>query len=92
MVAEEMEEFALAYEEAAYEDPGEYMPMGFMATGRGFHDGNVSHWWYHKQPSFLNQTCPDNTNWETAAMHMSVAEDSIINATDRSNAPLECWE
>ena len=45
MVAEAMEEYALAYEEEAYEDhPEEQEPMGFMATGGGFNDGNYSHW------------------------------------------------
>ena len=45
MVAEAMEEYALAYEEEAYEDhPEEQEPMGFMATGGGFNDGNYYHW------------------------------------------------
>ena len=48
MVAEAMEEYALASAEAAYEDTMEQAPMGFMATGGGFHDGNVSHWWDQK--------------------------------------------
>ena len=50
MVAEEMEEYVLAYAEAAYEDPGEQTPMGFMESGGGFHDGNDSYWWDHKHP------------------------------------------
>ena len=45
-----MEEYALASAEAAYEDPGEQAPMGFMATGVVFHDGNASHWWELKHP------------------------------------------
>ena len=45
-----MEEYALAFAEADYEDPGEHSPMGFMATGGGFHDRNTSHWWDHPPP------------------------------------------
>ena len=33
MVAEEMEEFALAFEESAYEDPEEQGLVGFMTLG-----------------------------------------------------------
>ena len=65
--------------------------MGFMASGGGFQDGNASHWWNQKHPSFPNQTCSENTNWETAAVHMSVAEEAIRKSTNRGNAPLECW-
>ena len=36
MVAEAMEEYFLAFVEAAYEDPGEQASMGFMATGEDF--------------------------------------------------------
>ena len=45
MVAEVMEEYALASSEDAYEDLGEQAQMRFMAEGGGFHDGNVSHYW-----------------------------------------------
>ena len=34
MVTETMEEYALDSAEAAYENPGEQTPMGFMASGR----------------------------------------------------------
>ena len=30
-------------------------------------------------------------NWETAAVHTSVTEESIRKETGRVNAPLECW-
>ena len=50
MVAEVMEEYALDYSEAAYEDPWEQAPMGFMAAGGGFHDGNDYHLWDKKIP------------------------------------------
>ena len=33
MVAETMEEYLLASVEAAYKNPGEQAPMGFMASG-----------------------------------------------------------
>ena len=48
MIAEAMEEYSLASTEASYEDPMEQAPMIFMAERRGFHDGNVSHWWDQK--------------------------------------------
>ena len=50
MLAEAMEDYALASKDAAYEDQGEQAQMGFMATGGGFHHGNVSHWWDRKHP------------------------------------------
>ena len=31
LAAEALEDYVLAYEEAAYEDPGQQAPMGFMA-------------------------------------------------------------
>ena len=65
--------------------------MVFMDTGGGFHDGNVSHWWDQKQPSFTSQTCSENINWETAAVHMSVAGEATIKANDRFNAPMEFY-
>ena len=52
----------LASVEAAYEYMREHAPMIIMASGGGFHDGNVSHWWDQKHPSFTNQTCSENTN------------------------------
>ena len=50
MVAEEMEEYELDSEEAAYEDPGEQVPMVLMESRGGFNDGNDSHWWNKKHP------------------------------------------
>ena len=44
MVAEAMEEYALASAEAAYENPGKQAPMVFMEAGGRFHDGNAYHW------------------------------------------------
>ena len=64
--------------------------MVFMVEG-GFHDGNSSHWWYQKHPSFTIQTFSYNINWGTAAVHMSVAKNSIRKAIVKVNAPLECW-
>ena len=89
MVAEEMEEYALASAEAAYEDPGEQTPLEFMASGEVFHDGNVSHWLDQKHPSFPSQAFLENTNCETSAIHMSVEEFLLIKATGRVNASLE---
>ena len=50
MVAESMEEYALASAKGAYEYPGEQAPMGLIASGGGIHDGNDSHWWNQKDP------------------------------------------
>ena len=69
-----MEEYALASEKVPYEDQGEQMPLGFMASGEVFNDGNVSHWWYQKQPSFNSQDFSEDTNWETTAIQTSVEE------------------
>ena len=62
--------------------------MGFMAEGGEFHDGNVYHCWEKKHPSFPSYTFSEGTNWETAAVNMSVAEDAIRKSTVRVNAPL----
>ena len=68
-----MEEYASASAEAAYEDLGEHAPMEYMVSGEGFHDGNDSHWWNQKHPSFPIQTFSENKKWDTAAVHISVA-------------------
>ena len=91
MTLEAMEEYALASAEVAYEEPGEQEPMIFMAAGGLFNDGNASHWRDHKHPSFISQTCSENTNWENADIHMSVAEEAIRKEIGRVNAPLEFW-
>ena len=44
MIAEAMEEYALASIEEAYGYPREHASMVFMTSGGGFNDGNVSHW------------------------------------------------
>ena len=44
MVAEALEEYTLAYAEVVDEVPGKHAPIGFMASGGVFNDGNVSHW------------------------------------------------
>ena len=62
--------------------------MGFMAAGGRFQDGKFSHFWDQKHSSFLSQNFSDNTNWETAAVHMNVVEGDIRKATGMVNAPL----
>ena len=88
MVAEAMEEYVLASAETAYEDPGKQVPMGLMVSGGGFYNGNASHWWDWKNPSFPNQTCSENTNWDTAAVCMSVAKEAIRKSTGGVNTSL----
>ena len=64
----------LPYSQAAYYDPGQQGPTGFMASGGEFHkSGNASHWADQKQPSFPSPTLSDNAKWETVAICMSVA-------------------
>ena len=41
--------------------------------------------------SFPSLTGNDNTNWETATAHMSVAEEATRNSICRFNNPVECW-
>ena len=65
--------------------------MEFMELGGEFHDRNASQWADQKNPSFTGSIYSDNTNWETAAVWMSVSEEAISKATGRDNAPLECW-
>ena len=60
--------------------------MEFMDSGGEFNDENASHWATQKYPSFPRSTYSDNTNWETADVYMSVAEESIIKATCRFSA------
>ena len=73
-----MEDNALVSIEAAYEDPGKQVPMGFMAAGGAFYYENASHWWDQPPPpSFTSQTCIDNTNQETSDVNMSVSEEAI---------------
>ena len=80
MVAETMEEYSLAFEEAAYENSVEQAPMWFMASGREIQGSeNISPFMDQKCSSSPSLTDTDNTNWETAAVHMSVAEEAIIN-------------
>ena len=69
----------------------EQVPMGFMASGGRFNDGNTSNWLYQKRPSFPNQTFSENTNWDTASVCISVAKEATRKATGRVNAPLEFW-
>ena len=87
-----MEEYALASAEAAYENPGEQAPMGFMAPGGEIQGSeNTPPWMNRKRSSFPSLPGNDNTNWETAAVNMSVDEGAIIKATDKFNNPVECW-
>ena len=48
-----------------------------MAPGGYFFDGNAAHWADQKQTSFTRSTYSDNTNWETAAVCISVVDEAI---------------
>ena len=91
MISDALEEYAKASAEAAYEDPGNNVIMGFMTPGGYFNDRHTSHWADQKQPSFTSSIYSDNTNWETAYMCMSLVKEAIRKATGRFNAPLVCW-
>ena len=77
--------------EVSYEDSGQHASLVLMSSGGEFHDGNYSHWADQKNPSFTRSTYSYNTNWETAAMYISVAEEATRKETGRVNYPLECW-
>ena len=62
MMLESLVEYMLASAEAAYEDPGQQMPMGFMASGGQFYGVNASNWVDQKQPSFTSSTYSYTTN------------------------------
>ena len=92
MVAERMEEYALASSEEAYESTGEQELIGFMELGREIQGSeNTPPWMDRKRSSLPSLTGTNNTNWETAAVHLSVAENAIRRETGRFNAPLEFW-
>ena len=84
MVSKTIQEYALASVEASYEEPRKKAPMGFMATG-----GNDSHWEYQKHTSSSKSSYSDNTNWDTAAVCMSVDKEAKRKAKGRVNDPLE---
>ena len=55
--------------------------MIFMASGGEIQESeNVSPWMDQKRSSFPSLTGIENTDWETAAVHMSVAEEAIRKA------------
>ena len=92
MVAGEIEYYALAFSEAAYENPGEQAPMGFMSSGGEIQGSeNTSPWMDQKKSSFPYLTGTNDTNWETADVHTSVVEEAIIKASGRLKIPVECW-
>ena len=73
-----------------YKDPGEQAPMVLMDSQGEFHEArNVSHWLYQKHHLFPSPTFSENTNWETAAVHLRVAKKFIRKARDRFNYLLE---
>ena len=78
----------LSSDKEVHEDPGQQEPMGFMASEGEFHDGNDAHWADQKQTSFTSPTNSENTNWETAEVCMSVAQEATRKATCRINYPL----
>ena len=74
MVAETMDEYALASAEATYENPGEQAPMGFVESGGKIQGSENTYLWMdQKRSSFLSLTGTNNTNWETSSVHISVA-------------------
>ena len=73
--AETLEEYALASTEAAYVNTGEQALIGLMGLGGEIQvSENISPWIDREHSSFPYMTGTNNANWETADMHMSVAE------------------
>ena len=63
--------------------------MGFMASGREIQGSENTPPWMDLKCSYLpSLTVTKNTNWETAAMYMSVYEEAIRKATGRFNNPV----
>ena len=92
MVVETMEEYVLASVEEAYENPGEQAPMGFMASGGEIQVSKNTTPWMDRKRSYLpSLTDINNTNWETASMYTSVAEEATRKAKSRFKNPVECW-
>ena len=78
MAAGRMEEYALASVEAAHENPKEQAPMGFMASGEKIQGSkNTSPWMDSRHSSFPSLTDTNHNNWDTATVHMSVAEEAV---------------
>ena len=44
-----------------------------------------------KKHRFTIHNFSENTNWETVAMHMSVAKETMRKETGRVNTPMERW-
>ena len=69
MLAETMLEYALYSAEAAYENPGEHAPMGFMALGGEIQGSeNISPRMDRKMSPLLSPTGTNNTRRDTAAI------------------------
>ena len=67
--------------------------MGLMTSEGEYHEArNDSHWLDQKNPSFTRLDWLENTNWDTLAVCISVAEEAIRKSTGRVNAPIECWD
>ena len=63
--------------------------MVFMASGEEYHEAkNSSQWLDQKRSLFTSQNFSENTNWETAAIHMSVNEEATRKETGQVNTPL----
>ena len=89
MVAETMGDCTLASAEAAYENPWEQAPMGFMESSVEIQGSeNTPPWMDRKRSYFTSLNGTENTNWKTAAVCMSMAEEAIIKATSRFNTPV----
>ena len=52
---------------------------------------NTPPWMEQKRSSFHSLTGTENTDWDTAVVHMSVDEEVIIKATGSFNNPVEYW-
>ena len=66
--------------------------MGFMASGGEIQVSKNTTPWMDRKRSYLpSLTDINNTNWETASMYTSVAEEATRKAKSRFKNPVECW-
>ena len=73
MAAEILEEYELASEEATHENTGEQASMIFMESGGEIQESeNTPPWMEREHSHFPSLTGTENTNWEAAAIQMSV--------------------
>ena len=66
--------------------------MGFMESGEEIQGSvHTPPWMDQTHSSFPSLTGTKNTNWDIAAVYMSMAEEAVGKATGGFNTPVEFW-